>query len=576
MPVSEVREGMIGTGYTVSKGTTPESFTAEVLGVMPDGIGPGRDMIVVDVASPAIDKAGGIWFGMSGSPVYVNNKLIGAVAYGLAFGPSTIGGLTAAEDMLEIAERPAAAGAEADPRKVELTPRMVDAVAATTGASAAQTSDTMKQLKTPLSVSGAGARGMRQVRKAVAREGLPLVPYAGSSVSADAVPAPAEAAPEPGGNFAGAISYGDVTFAGVGTTTYVCEGKVLAFGHPFFFLPQGKTSLGANAADAIAIVSDPTFGAYKLATVEGAYGTLDQDRFAGVRALLGPLPDSIPITSSVSADGAERDGETDVLDSDFVPFTAFIHLLSNIDFTRDAIGEGSSTLEWTVEGTRKSGDPWTLTRSNLFSSEFDIAYESIAELEQALYRIAFNEFEDVEFTSIDATTSVDESVKQYEITEVLVSKNGGEFLDVRRVRVRPGATIGLRVALSPFDGGADRVIDLELMVPVETRRDQFIEIKGGSGGGNFYYDEYCFGPDGGCGGSSSNIESFDDLLASLQDKAQNNELVAELRGGRGKVKASDLEVLDQVVSGFDSIFVRIKGVNSSGGGTTVSDGGGKG
>ena len=89
MPVAEVEKGMVGTGYTVSEGTDPEPFSVEVLGVMEDGIGPGRDLIVVNTSSPAIDAAEGIWYGMSGSPVYIDDEFVGALAYGLSYGAST-------------------------------------------------------------------------------------------------------------------------------------------------------------------------------------------------------------------------------------------------------------------------------------------------------------------------------------------------------------------------------------------------------------------------------------------------------------------------------------------------------
>ena len=87
-------------GLTVSKGTTPEPFTGEVVGVLQDGIAPGLDMVIMDLSSPEIDRVGGIWAGMSGSPVYADDgRLIGAVAYGLAFGASPVAGITPFEDM---------------------------------------------------------------------------------------------------------------------------------------------------------------------------------------------------------------------------------------------------------------------------------------------------------------------------------------------------------------------------------------------------------------------------------------------------------------------------------------------
>src|SRR5918992_1864745 len=93
MPVADVQAGMSGTGYTVSEGTTPEPFDAEILGVYPDALLPGRDLIMAEVHSPAIAAVGGVWYGMSGSPVYVGDKLVGAVAWGFSFGPSHVIGL---------------------------------------------------------------------------------------------------------------------------------------------------------------------------------------------------------------------------------------------------------------------------------------------------------------------------------------------------------------------------------------------------------------------------------------------------------------------------------------------------
>ena len=101
VPLADVTVGMTGSGRTVVAGTTPSSFTATVLGILPGGIAPGVDMILVDTDSPAIDEAGGVWEGMSGSPVYSSDdRLIGAVAYGLARGGSSLAGLVPAEAML--------------------------------------------------------------------------------------------------------------------------------------------------------------------------------------------------------------------------------------------------------------------------------------------------------------------------------------------------------------------------------------------------------------------------------------------------------------------------------------------
>src|SRR5688572_20212237 len=97
LPTASAVDGLSGIGYTVERGTTPAPFTATVLGRITDGIAPGIDMIMADLESAALTRAGGVWAGMSGSPVYTSDgKLIGAVAYGLA-ASSPIAGITPAE-----------------------------------------------------------------------------------------------------------------------------------------------------------------------------------------------------------------------------------------------------------------------------------------------------------------------------------------------------------------------------------------------------------------------------------------------------------------------------------------------
>ncbi|MGH3040010.1 MAG: hypothetical protein ACRDLZ_11555, partial [Gaiellaceae bacterium] len=99
LPLDDVRTGMTGNAVSVTRGRTLSSFDAEVLGILKDAVGPGRDIIIANLSGPAVDGAGGLWAGASGSPVYFQGKLAGAIAYGLAGGGSTLAGLTPAEDM---------------------------------------------------------------------------------------------------------------------------------------------------------------------------------------------------------------------------------------------------------------------------------------------------------------------------------------------------------------------------------------------------------------------------------------------------------------------------------------------
>lgn len=554
MPTSQLQPGMTATGYTVSSGTTPQSFNVEILGVLPDGIAVGRDMIIVETSSPAIDKAGGIWSGMSGSPVYINGKLVGAVAYGLSFGPSKIGGLTPASDMMDVLSYNSATPAFqslAVPETVELTQKQSARIAARAGVSAAKVSS-FDRLMVPFGVSGVSGPRLKALRETIEREGLPLIPFSGSSGSTGNIGAPGSTGA--GDSFAAALSYGDVTAAGIGTTTAVCNGQALAFGHPFFF--EGATRMGANQSSVIAVIDDPTFAPFKVGTVDGLIGVVDQDRLAAIRANLGELPELIDITSTVSVPDLNktRAGLTQVVLSEWVPGLAFTHMFSNIDVVFDAIGEGSSSLSWTVTGTTKSGETWELNRSNKYVSPYDISFDSLWDLERHLFTLQQNNFEEIEFTGVDVTAEVDDDLRQYKIKTVKVARNGGKFRNTKFLDVRRGDRVRLRVTLESFDSSSNRVVDLSLRVPRSARGSEILQIRGGDFGGGVW----CFFSNQCTDELGNKIDNFDELVAALENEARNDELRAMIGGRRTKAQAS--KVLDQVVQGRKRIqlFVNVK------------------
>ena len=551
-PTAQLAPGMHGTGYTVSKGTASEPFDVEILGVLEDAIGPGRDMIIVEANSPAIDRAGGIWAGMSGSPVYIDDKLVGAVAWGLTWGPSNVGGLTAAADMMDVLDYP---GSESLNRHTTETVELSDAqsrkVAQRADLSAEQV-DSFARLKTPVSFSGVTGSRLETLRDAAAREDLPIIPYTGSSAGTEAIEPGGSVAP--GDNFAAALSYGDVTSAGIGTATAVCDGNVLAFGHPFFF--EGSTTMGANQATAITIVNDPLGTPYKLANLGPLVGLVDQDRLAAIRASVGAIPDLTPITSTVFSTGNDRtrDGETQAVLSEFVPSLTFTHMFTNIDVTFDKIGEGSSALSWTVTGVTDSGHEWSLERSNMYNSEYDISFGSLWELADQLYMLENNGFEPITFTGVDVDATVHEDLMQYTIKDFKVGVNRGPMRETRRLSVRPGDVVRARVTVVSLEGTETKVVDLSVRVP-RMRGSASLMIRGGNQyGGSFfcYLAENCTDEYG------NKIESFDDLVAAFENSSVNNAVRAQIVSRRrGKVKASDSEVLDQVVGGRKRVRLSI-------------------
>jgi hypothetical protein len=542
MPLSGVSAGQTGTGWTVVDGTDPQSFDAEVLGIARGIIAPGRDVIIVRISGATVDAGGGVWAGMSGSPVYIGGDLVGALAYGFSFGATDIAGLTPAEDMLHVNDLPVAPRV---PARVKLPARLVRSVAAKIGAAAPTVGGSLVRLKLPVSISGVTTQRYPRVRKLLRGHGLRFMLTPGASV----VPSVSATVDDlvPGGNFAAALSYGDITAAGVGTTSYVCDGQALAFGHPMLF--SGRATLGAGAADSLTIVPDP-LGPYKLANVTEAVGKLDQDRLAGVRAVDGE-PDMIPVTTAItSLDSplSTRVGETDVvLKSDF-PDLAFIHTFSNIDAVFDKIGSGSASFTWTIDGKRADGSPWELHRSNMYVSDFDLSFESAFELYDELIQIANYPNEKVQFSSVEASVNVEETVRDYELVDVLFCHRGS-CDSVDRIRARPGRTLSFRAILRPSDGSPDQTVDFQLTIPPGARAGGLVSVGGGAGCSPLFGD---------CGGFEAPA-TFDKLLKSFKTQP-NNVLVAKLLAGqRGRVRDHENMLFDQVIVGSVQIPVIFPG-----------------
>ncbi len=375
LPLAQVTVGMKGTAYSVTRGRSPVPIPVEVLGTLRNAVGPGRDIMVVELSGSAVTAAGGLWAGASGSPVYFRtggaDRFAGALAYELASGGSTLAGVTPAEDMDDLLT----VGADARASTTVKVPRaLATRMAAAAGLPVAQTA-VMQRLKTPLSASGLTDRGLRRLQAAVDRQGLPFVTYMGSSASNNP-PSPTSGL-RAGDSFAAAMSLGDVTVAGIGTTALVCGGKAVAFGHPFNW--TGDTTMAIRAADTITIVKDPIQGSYKLANIGESLGTLTQDRLAGIVGVLGEAPEGSPVTSTVTDLDLNRtrSGQSEAIFPDFLPFLAFEHLFQNVDVTIDRIGGGSSAVDYTIRGTRSGGRAWRLTRSTRYASVDDISFDSV-------------------------------------------------------------------------------------------------------------------------------------------------------------------------------------------------------
>lgn len=515
MATSKIREGMVGTGWTVVSGDTPKPFRVRILGTLEDGIAPGRDLIIIKVSDlpgrQVIARAKGIWSGMSGSPVYIDGKLAGAVSYGFSDGPSRIGGMTPARAMTAITTTYRSASVQ-DATRIRLTGTLGRTVATAAGRSNTS-SATLGRLKTPVVVSGGVGKMRNVLAKELRRELGPVRLTTGTGASSSGSTTLA-AAPKGGGNLAGVISFGDVTIGAVGTVTSVCKGVVLGFGHPM--TGNGKVAFGAARASAVTIIDG--LNPYKMANIGRLFGTLDQDRLSGIQAQAGKQPRRIPVVARVRSTESQRvrTGTSQVTTSSWVPVVAANHLYYDIQTTADRVGKGTVSASWTVTGRRADGRPWELQRQDRFASE-DAAYDAANALFQQLGQLDDNGSERITFTGVTMRATASPTVKRSAIRKVLISRNGGAFKERTDLTVRVGDRLDIRVRLAD-QRGTVTTSNLSLTIPAKSA--------GGMGslivaGGNEVTTDCTWDPSA-CG------TTFPKVLRTIAEAPRGDDLVAIL------------------------------------------------
>jgi hypothetical protein len=530
IPVSQIHAGMTGVGSTVIRGTTVEQFDVEVLGVLPDYIFLGVDIIVMRMTGPAglVETTGGAVAGMSGSPVYLNGKLAGALAWAVAE-DRRIFGVTAAEDMVGIFGFEDAAGAAATanevPSRVALSPKVIRAARA----SGSMLTDTaaLESLPVPLGVSGLAGIPLADIERGFADHGMQVSAFRSGSVRAPSAVTIDPSPFAPGEGLGVALSYGDVSYYGFGTTTAVCGDVALGFGHPMFYDPAGKVSLGMTDVNVLAI-DNGTFWGRKIGTIGDTHGVLTQDRFAGVAGVFGMTPTLVPITSDVSSPdtGLSRHGESQAAwdEAWFVADLAWYHAFSNFSYVLQSVTPGTIDFAFEITGTREDGSPFTVSNRWLETVDYGAAYGTFR-LAEIMYALVYNEFEQISFTGVNVTGSITGEDLTTRIARVRVASPLQPGLKTRSVvRAEPGDKIRVEVTLERTDGGPDTVANLTLRVPAGARGFQGVRLAGGKGR-----------LDVGRAGS------FGALVRALSGGDHRNDLIA--RGlGRSVSKALDVEV----------------------------------
>jgi hypothetical protein len=293
-PLSEVHRGLKGTAWTVFTGSQPESMQVEILGVLRGARGPGHDMILAQLHG-AKPEYTGVVAGMSGSPVYIGNRLLGALSFRIGqFSKDPITGITPIEQMLEVRDLPMAS--EQRPVNSGPFPQTLN-------------QENLQAMETPLVMSGFSPEAIRLWQQKMAGTGLEMVAAGGMGSSSEstgeadsALSAKAIAGIVPGSAVSAELVRGDLEVAATCTVTYIDAKQLLACGHPL--LQAGPVSLPMTATEVVATLASP-LNAFKIVNTGATIGAFNEDRDAAIRGVFGAQARMIPIHIRVHGMGSE-------------------------------------------------------------------------------------------------------------------------------------------------------------------------------------------------------------------------------------------------------------------------------
>jgi len=454
-PVDELRPGMVATGRTVFEGDRIDDFKAHILGVLRNVIGPSRNLILARLEGGPLATTGVI-AGMSGSPVYIDGRLVGAVSYSLGqFSKEPIAGITPIDEMIQAATLPAPRRQSAS---VDLpTPLTPDSLRASLrqafswvrpfaespsdvqvlsgGTPVSGIGALLRPIATPITLAGFAPSVADPVIAGFRDQGfLPVLAGGGGGGGQNGSSRPGPL--RPGDPIGVALMTGDMELGATGTVTEVIGDRVYAFGHPFYNL--GPTAFPMTRAY-VHVVLPSLLSSSKIASTGDIIGTVSQDRATTIAGTLGAGPTLIPITLNLKSERGTRKTfhMSMVRDQLFTPLLSYLSILNTLSSYERENGVASYALR----GSAKVKGHQNLAFEDLFSGD-QPSNGAAASVVAPINLLMRNAFEDVDFESLTLDIEASEQARSATLERV--------WLD--GARVRPGTTVDIKVLLRTFRG----------------------------------------------------------------------------------------------------------------------------
>ena len=425
-PLKDVRAGQHGIGRTVFSGSRVEEFQVEILGVL-ENLGPRESIILARLKGGPLENTG-VMQGMSGSPVYIDGKLVGAVALSFPLSKEAIAGIRPIEDMLRVDPQPARNIASASP-----PPRRRPFVAGQTR---------LEEIATPVSFSGFTGATLDHFAPQLRELGWdPRQGISGGGAPSDRLGDPRQL--EPGSMISVQLLSGDMSVGADGTITAIDGDRVYAFGHRF--LAEGPTDLPFARAEVLALLPNLS-SSFKISTAREWMGTITADRDTAISGLTGQQAKLIPVEIRV---GPNTYRMRMIQDRVMTPLLAQMAVFSAIDATERSLGSQTFSVQGQLDF---AAGPVRV--NDVYSGEVAVAAIASAGVSVPLAYAFQSGFDAMKLEKVSLDIGVVEKRGQQQIADLIAPRT-----------VHPGDEVELTVVLAG-DSGAETSQHVRYRVPV--------------------------------------------------------------------------------------------------------------
>jgi hypothetical protein len=472
--LEDLKPGMKGTARTVFSGSGTEEFGVEVLGILPGFPGPRQSAIIAKLSGPNVEKTG-VFAGMSGSPVYIDGKIVGAIAFSFPFSKEPIAGITPIKQMIDLFDKGSENLRPKEPRvvsfwqlagtdwKPNLPKPAVSSVSLLAPVSAGSPlmpllGQQMTPIATPLVFSGISQESLSTFAPQLVATGLLPVSGAGGSAAITPLAEVNENTFPPGSSISVQLVRGDYSLAAAGTVTMRDGDRIYAFGHPLLSL--GASDMPMAESSVVTVISNMN-NSFKLSVPGRMVGSISQDRASGIFGLLRQAPKMIPVKVNLhtSRDRTETYSYEIATDSFLTPLLLNITLFSTITSSERALGD--STISVKGEIRVKGQEPIQIDRR--FSAANNVALMASGSIAAPVSSLLTSGFDDVQLDGITldiASTETKYAGTLERITLDRTEVRRGEKVEVQAyVRTESGKQFVQRIPVQiPEDAGLGQLL----------------------------------------------------------------------------------------------------------------------